>query len=60
MSEPDMRNVRTAIEWGTALYIVLSFLHQSQLPSTLVDKQLDDLVMACDKARKRLREQSGG
>lgn len=59
MRAKDTVVIRTHIDWLQAQAVMYYFLDSSyQLPPDVTDKQLLDLIAACDNARKRLREKT--
>lgn len=61
MGDKDTVVITTRIDWMQAQTVVREFLHpRRQLPSAVAYKQLAELITACNNARQRLLEQSGG
>lgn len=56
MGKNDKISVMTRFSWGEGCQMILMFLEQAELPSTMTHKQLTDLRDAVDSARARLRE----
>lgn len=60
MGDSNMQRITVDVPWEEILDTLVRFLKAATLAPAITDKQLVDLMTACDNTRQRLRENSGG